>query len=97
MTETYTVARASPLREVVAARMVEAKQTIPHFRLGTATVARATLSVDHRAIDGAVAAAFLSALRQRVEQPGHMRSSIGTVLMCSERERYSVSWRISRA
>ena len=34
-----------------------------------ATVMRVTLSVDHRAIDGATAAAFLSALRRRVEQP----------------------------
>jgi pyruvate dehydrogenase E2 component (dihydrolipoamide acetyltransferase) len=37
-----------------------------------ATVLRATLSVDHRAIDGATGAAFLSALRQRLEQPGHL-------------------------
>lgn len=36
-----------------------------------ATVMRVTLSVDHRALDGATAAAFLSALRRRVEQPGH--------------------------
>ena len=36
---------------------------------GTATVMRATLSVDHRAIDGATAAEFLTAFRRRVEQP----------------------------
>lgn len=34
-----------------------------------ATVLRATLSVDHRAADGAVAADFLATLRQRLEQP----------------------------
>jgi pyruvate dehydrogenase E2 component (dihydrolipoamide acetyltransferase) len=34
-----------------------------------ATVMRATLSVDHRAIDGATAATFLAALRRRLEQP----------------------------
>ena len=37
-----------------------------------ATVLRVTLSADHRAIDGATGAAFLSALRRRVEQPGHL-------------------------
>ena len=39
----------------------------------TAMVARLTLSADHRAIDGVISAAFLSALRQRIEQPDHMR------------------------
>jgi pyruvate dehydrogenase E2 component (dihydrolipoamide acetyltransferase) len=39
----------------------------------SATVVRVTLSADHRAIDGAVSAAFLSALRKRIEQPEHMR------------------------
>jgi pyruvate dehydrogenase E2 component (dihydrolipoamide acetyltransferase) len=37
--------------------------------LRVATVMRATLSVDHRAIDGATAATFLAALRRRLEQP----------------------------
>jgi pyruvate dehydrogenase E2 component (dihydrolipoamide acetyltransferase) len=34
-----------------------------------ATVVRATLSVDHRAVDGALAADFLSTMRQVLEQP----------------------------
>lgn len=38
-------------------------------RIAVATVLRATLSVDHRAIDGALGAEFLSSLRRRVEQP----------------------------
>lgn len=38
-----------------------------------ATVIRATLSVDHRVLDGAVAAAFLSALRKRIEDPSHIQ------------------------
>jgi pyruvate dehydrogenase E2 component (dihydrolipoamide acetyltransferase) len=38
-----------------------------------ATVIRVTLSVDHRAVDGVVAAAFLSALHRRLEQPEYMR------------------------
>lgn len=37
-----------------------------------ATVLRATLSVDHRAIDGAVAAEFLATLRGHLEQPEQM-------------------------
>lgn len=36
------------------------------------TVMRATLSVDHRAIDGVTAARFLSALRARIEQPSEL-------------------------
>jgi pyruvate dehydrogenase E2 component (dihydrolipoamide acetyltransferase) len=39
-----------------------------------ATVMRVTLSLDHRAIDGTSGATFLSALRDRVEQPDHLRS-----------------------
>lgn len=35
-----------------------------------ATVLRATLSVDHRVIDGAVGAQFMDALRQEIESPG---------------------------
>jgi len=33
MTETFTVLPLSPIRKMIAARTVEAKQTIPHFRL----------------------------------------------------------------
>jgi len=38
-----------------------------------ATMMRATLSSDHRAIDGATAAAFLSALRRLIESPDGLR------------------------
>lgn len=38
-----------------------------------AMVLKATLSVDHRAIDGAIGASFLAALRERIEQPEHLR------------------------
>jgi pyruvate dehydrogenase E2 component (dihydrolipoamide acetyltransferase) len=34
-----------------------------------ATVLRATLSLDHRALDGVIGAAFLAALRERLQQP----------------------------
>lgn len=52
------VARAKPAVAVAAAG---------DFRV--ATLLRATLSVDHRAIDGATGAAFLQRLREIVEQP----------------------------
>lgn len=42
-----------------------------------ATVMRATLSVDHRALDGAAAATFLSALRNRVENPEYLITADG--------------------
>ena len=38
-----------------------------------ANVMTATLSCDHRAIDGAMGAAFLTALRQRIGRPGDLR------------------------
>jgi pyruvate dehydrogenase E2 component (dihydrolipoamide acetyltransferase) len=38
-----------------------------------ATMMRLTLSVDHRAIDGVLAAKFVSALRRRLEQPDYLR------------------------
>ena len=37
--------------------------------LGLATIMAATASFDHRAIDGAVAARFMAALRERIEEP----------------------------
>ncbi len=37
-----------------------------------ATLSRLTLSVDHRVIDGVTAAAFMSALRARIEQPAQI-------------------------
>jgi pyruvate dehydrogenase E2 component (dihydrolipoamide acetyltransferase) len=46
---------------------------LPERKTRIATLLRVTLSVDHRAIDGATGAAFLSALRHRVEQPEHLR------------------------
>lgn len=41
-------------------------------RMGIATVMRVTLSVDHRAVDGVIAAQFLSALKQRLESPSDL-------------------------
>jgi pyruvate dehydrogenase E2 component (dihydrolipoamide acetyltransferase) len=41
----------------------------PNLELRVATVIRATLSADHRAIDGVVGARFLAALKRRIETP----------------------------
>jgi len=41
-------------------------------RARVANTIMATLSVDHRAIDGATAAGFMEALRGRIEQPDHL-------------------------
>ncbi len=43
-----------------------------------ATILRATLSVDHRAIDGATGAQFLAALRRHMEEPESGRLDAGT-------------------
>jgi pyruvate dehydrogenase E2 component (dihydrolipoamide acetyltransferase) len=43
----------------------------PERETRVATVLRVTLSADHRAVDGATAAGFISALRRRIEQPEH--------------------------
>jgi pyruvate dehydrogenase E2 component (dihydrolipoamide acetyltransferase) len=40
------------------------------------TVMRATISADHRAIDGVTAARFVSALRTRIEQPSPLASPV---------------------
>lgn len=45
------------------------------LRMAVATVTRVTLSVDHRAIDGVVAAQFLSALKARIETPSDLEST----------------------
>jgi pyruvate dehydrogenase E2 component (dihydrolipoamide acetyltransferase) len=44
-----------------------------------ATILKITLSADHRAIDGAVGAQFLASLRQRLENPEHMRPPGGAI------------------
>ncbi len=44
-------------------------------RMGIATVMRVTLSADHRAIDGVIAARFLSALKARIEAPSGLEAT----------------------
>jgi pyruvate/2-oxoglutarate dehydrogenase complex dihydrolipoamide acyltransferase (E2) component len=82
MSEAYPVVSLRPLRRISQstavrdsgdrrsqARIVGA----PAWEFRSAMVLRATLSADHRAIDGAVSAVFLVALGKRIAQPEHMR------------------------
>lgn len=47
----------------------------PEREISIAIVLTARMSCDHRAIDGATGARFLSALRHRIELPDHLRSA----------------------
>lgn len=59
-----------PQCAILAIGSAKARVVVSHeHETRIATVMRVTLSVDHRAIDGVTGAAFLSALRKRVEQP----------------------------
>lgn len=50
----------------------------PNGQMRVGTVMRATISADHRAIDGVTAARFVSALRTRIEQPSQLVSATET-------------------
>jgi pyruvate dehydrogenase E2 component (dihydrolipoamide acetyltransferase) len=50
----------------------------PDRSVAIATVMRVTLSIDHRAIDGVLAAQFLSALKARIETPSDLELSRST-------------------
>lgn len=48
------------------------KPIIEHDKIATATMMNATISCDHRVVDGAVGAEFLKALRKYIENPALM-------------------------
>ena len=50
----------------------------PNGQARVGTVMRATISADHRVIDGVTAARFVSALRTRIEQPSDLVSPVET-------------------
>jgi len=50
----------------------------PNGQVRVGTVMRATVSADHRAIDGVTVARFLTALRTRIEQPSKLVSPVET-------------------
>ena len=58
-----------PQAAILAIGAGEQRPVVKNGALAVATVMTCTLSVDHRAIDGAVAAEFLAAFKKLVEQP----------------------------
>lgn len=54
---------------ILAVGAGEQRPVVRDGQLTVATVMTCTLSVDHRVVDGAVAAEFLSALRESIQQP----------------------------
>jgi pyruvate dehydrogenase E2 component (dihydrolipoamide acetyltransferase) len=54
---------------ILAVGAAEQRPMVKHGELIAATISSFTLSVDHRAVDGAVAAEFLAALKSGVENP----------------------------
>jgi len=54
---------------ILAVGAAEARAVVRDARVAVATMMSCTLSVDHRAVDGALGAEFLQAFRQLIEQP----------------------------
>lgn len=54
---------------ILAVGAGEQRPVVKHGELAIATVMSCTLSVDHRAVDGAVGAKFLSAFKRLIEKP----------------------------
>ena len=54
---------------ILAVGVGEQRPVVTDGALALATVMSCTLSVDHRAVDGAVGAAFMAAFKQLVEDP----------------------------
>jgi pyruvate dehydrogenase E2 component (dihydrolipoamide acetyltransferase) len=64
----------APQCAILAIGAAKAQMLVAHdSKPRMATVLRATLSCDHRAIDGVTGARFLAALRQHVQQVEHLR------------------------
>ncbi|MCP5380766.1 MAG: pyruvate dehydrogenase complex dihydrolipoamide acetyltransferase [Kordiimonadaceae bacterium] len=61
-----------PQAAILAVGAGEQRPVVKNGELAVATVMTVTLSCDHRAIDGAVGAAFLAALKTFLEQPSAM-------------------------
>jgi pyruvate dehydrogenase E2 component (dihydrolipoamide acetyltransferase) len=54
---------------ILAAGAAEQRPVVQGDRIDIGTVMSSTLSVDHRSVDGAVAAQFLTAFRRYMESP----------------------------
>lgn len=64
-----------PQSAILAVGCAKERTVAEHGQMRIAKVMSLTLSVDHRAVDGATAALFLAALRRRLEQPEYMRAA----------------------
>ncbi|MFO0403907.1 MAG: 2-oxo acid dehydrogenase subunit E2, partial [Alphaproteobacteria bacterium] len=58
-----------PQAGILAVSAGEQRPVVKNGALAIATVMTLTLSVDHRVIDGALAAEFLQALKRNIEDP----------------------------
>ena len=58
-----------PQAAILAVAAGEQRPVVKNGQLAIATVMTVTLSVDHRVIDGALAAEFVAAFKQVVEDP----------------------------
>ena len=61
-----------PQGAILAIGAGEQRPVVRNGQLAVATVVTLSLSSDHRVIDGAVAARFMAALKQYLEQPATM-------------------------
>jgi len=59
-----------PQCAILAVSSAKPQAVVKAGAVAVATVMRVQLSLDHRAIDGATAAAFLAVLREQLEKPG---------------------------
>ena len=66
----FTAIINPPMGAILALGTARQKPVVRDAEVASATVIKATLSCDHRAIDGAVGASFLTALRREIEQLG---------------------------
>ncbi|MEO6626381.1 MAG: 2-oxo acid dehydrogenase subunit E2 [Burkholderiaceae bacterium] len=65
----FTAVINPPQAAILAIGMAEARPVVRDSRIGMATMLTVTLSCDHRAIDGALAATWLAAFKRLLENP----------------------------
>lgn len=65
----FTAVINPPQAAILAVGAAQARAVVVNGQLAVATMMTVTLSADHRAIDGAVAARWLAAFRRRLENP----------------------------
>jgi pyruvate dehydrogenase E2 component (dihydrolipoamide acetyltransferase) len=68
-TEDFTAVLNPPQAAILAVGAARKEAVVTGDELGIATVLRVTLTVDHRPVDGALAARWMAAFRELLEQP----------------------------